>query len=52
MKSIARRKSYVPNGIRDDTCRRMQLLGDVFDPSSGLAVRAAVAPGRRGAGDE
>jgi hypothetical protein len=25
---IAGRKHYVPNGIRDDNCRGMQLLGD------------------------
>jgi hypothetical protein len=28
---IASRKHYVPNGIGDDTCGRMQLLGDAPD---------------------
>jgi hypothetical protein len=29
MMKIAGRKHYVPNGIRDDNCRGMQLFGDV-----------------------
>jgi hypothetical protein len=29
MMKIAGRKHYVPNGIRDDNCRGMQLSGDV-----------------------
>jgi len=32
MMAIAGRKCYVPDGIRDDTCRGMQLLGDAFKP--------------------
>jgi hypothetical protein len=32
MMSIAGRNGYVPDGIRDDTCRGMQLLGDFLDP--------------------
>jgi hypothetical protein len=50
MMKIAGRKHYVPNGIRDDNCRGMQLLGDAA--GGGLAaVVAAFArglPGDRG----
>ena len=52
MMSIASRKSYVPDSIRDDTCRQIQLLGEVFDPRLPGAVRAAAAPGLRDDGDE
>jgi hypothetical protein len=36
MMKIADRKDYMPYGIRDDTFREMQLLGDVFDPFRSL----------------
>jgi hypothetical protein len=50
--SIAGRKGYVPDGIRDDTCRGMQLLGDVFDhfrslPSELELYQVCVMPGMR-----
>ena len=49
---IAGRKHYVPNGIRDDNCRGMQLSGD----AAGGRLAAVVAafsgwlPGDRGKG--
>ena len=47
MMSIASRKYYVPDSIPDDTCRGMQLLGDVLISSEPELHKVGVMAGMK-----